>query len=58
VPMRAIRRLRPERRALLDAKNEFSRARLRLLTQNADGLPHDVPDGIVAEPVYAWQLRE
>lgn len=46
-----------ELRALSEAGQLAPRARARLLTLTQDGLPAEVPEGIAAEPAYAWLLR-
>jgi predicted AAA+ superfamily ATPase len=45
-----------ELRALAEASAAYPQARCRLLTLTRDGLPTDLPAGVVAEPAYAWLL--
>ena len=50
--------LERELRGLQAAAEVHPQAVLRLLTATADGLPGEkLPDGVVAEPAYAWMLR-
>jgi hypothetical protein len=45
-----------ELRALMEAGRLFPRARKRLLTLTQDGLPREVPAGVLAQPAYVWLL--
>ncbi len=45
-----------ELRALAAAGERFPEARKLLLTLTRDGLPDAVPDGVTAQPAYAWLL--
>jgi len=47
---------RRELRALAGAAQRYPRAVQRLLTLTRDGLPAEVPSGIVAQPAYEWLL--
>ena len=47
-----------ELRALAQAGKAFPRARRRLLTLTRDGLPKELPPGVIAEPAYAWLLSD
>jgi predicted AAA+ superfamily ATPase len=46
-----------ELRALVAALPAFPGATARLLTATLDGLPRDLPAGVVAEPAWSWMLR-
>jgi len=46
-----------ELRALAAAHLEHPDASMRLLTATRDGLPHPVPEGVVAQPAYEWLLE-
>jgi len=45
-----------ELRALAAAAQHYPKAVQRLLTLTRDGLPAEVPSGIVAQPAYEWLL--
>lgn len=46
-----------ELRALAEAHNLFPAAGRRLLTLTQDGMPAEVPPGIVVQPAYEWLLE-
>ncbi len=46
-----------EIRALDEAGRIYGRATKRLLTATRDGLPDNVPAGIIAQPAYEWLLE-
>lgn len=48
--------LQRELRALQEAGREYPHARMRLLTLLHDQIPPSLPDGILAQPSYAWML--
>ncbi len=45
-----------ELRALIDAAADYPGVTRRLLTATRDGLPAQVPDGVLAQPAYEWML--
>jgi uncharacterized protein len=45
-----------ELRALMEASRAFPQAQKRLLTLTRDGLPREVPAGVLAQPAYVWLL--
>ena len=45
-----------ELRALIEAGRQFPQARKRLLTLTRDGLPHETPADVQAQPAYVWLL--
>ena len=45
-----------EVRALTEAGRLYPKATKRLLTLTRDGLPAQVPPGVVAQPAYEWLL--
>ena len=45
-------------RPLAEAGELFPQATRRLLALTRDGLPAEVPPGVVAQPAYEWMLRE
>jgi predicted AAA+ superfamily ATPase len=45
-----------ELRGLKEAGREYPRAVRRLLTLTRDGLPGEVPPGVIAQPAYEWLL--
>lgn len=47
-----------ELRALTEAGECHATARKRLLTLTRDGLPGEVPPGVIAQPVYEWLLAD
>ncbi len=46
-----------ELRALTAAGQQFPDAVMRLLTFTRDGIPEILPDGVVAQPAWAWMLE-
>lgn len=47
-----------ELRALAEAARTRPKAVARLLTATRDGIPAELPAGVVAEPAYEWILRD
>ena len=47
-----------ELQALTEAGALFPKARQRLLTLTHDGIPPDVPAGVMAQPAYEWFLTK
>lgn len=45
-----------ELRGLVDAAEQYPRARMRLLTMTRDGTPPEAPPWVVIEPAYQWML--
>ena len=45
-----------ELRALTAAGEQFPDAGMRLLTLTRDGIPDPLPDGVAAQPAWAWML--
>lgn len=45
-----------ELRALVAAGEQFPDAGMRLLTLTRDGIPDPLPDGVAAQPAWAWML--
>jgi hypothetical protein len=45
-----------ELRSLVEAGASYPDSAKRLLTLTRDGLPADVPTGVVAQPAYEWLL--
>jgi predicted AAA+ superfamily ATPase len=45
-----------ELRALTEAGRQFPSARKCLLTLTQDGLPHDLPSDVLAQPAHVWLL--
>jgi predicted AAA+ superfamily ATPase len=45
-----------EVRALIEAGRLFPEARKLLLTLTRDGLPHETPADVLAQPAYVWLL--
>jgi len=47
---------RRELRALVEAGRLFPQARKYLLTLTMDGIPHETPADVSAQPAYVWML--
>lgn len=53
---RDVQTVERELRALEEVARLYPKAAPRLLTLTRDGLPAELPAGVVAQPAYKWML--